>query len=91
MPALSRHWIVAGLLYGVVLWIVMYWIVMPLRWDGYQHAERAGGDRPAAVLALHARRPADRVVRRAARRRPTKFQLKSSNDFAPPPHGAQLR
>ena len=30
-----RHWIVAGLLYGVVLWIVMYWIVMPLRWDSY--------------------------------------------------------
>lgn len=34
--ALSRHWIVAGLLYGVALWIVMYWIVMPLRWDSYR-------------------------------------------------------
>ena len=35
LPQLGRYWIVAGLLYGVVLWIVMYWIVMPLRWDGY--------------------------------------------------------
>jgi hypothetical protein len=32
---LGRQWFVAGLLYGVVLWIVMYWIVMPLRWDSY--------------------------------------------------------
>ena len=31
-PALLRHPIVAGLLYGVLLWIVMYWIVRPLRW-----------------------------------------------------------
>ena len=35
IPLLTRQWIVAGLLYGVVLWIVMYWIVMPLRWDSY--------------------------------------------------------
>jgi hypothetical protein len=35
LPLLARHWLVAGLLYGVVLWIVMYWIVMPLRWDSY--------------------------------------------------------
>ena len=35
LPVLNRYWIVAGLLYGVVLWIVMYWIVMPLRWDSY--------------------------------------------------------
>ena len=34
-PVLGRQWIVAGLLYGVVLWIVMYWIVMPLRWEAY--------------------------------------------------------
>ena len=32
---IARHWIVPGLLYGVVLWIVMYWIVMPLRWASY--------------------------------------------------------
>ena len=35
LPMLWRHWILAGLLYGVVLWLVMYWIVMPLRWDSY--------------------------------------------------------
>jgi hypothetical protein len=34
-PVLGRQWILAGLLYGVVLWIVMYWIVMPLRWESY--------------------------------------------------------
>ena len=26
-----RHPIVAGLLYGLLLWVVMYWIVRPLR------------------------------------------------------------
>jgi hypothetical protein len=35
LPALRRQWIVAGLLYGVVLWLAMYWIVMPLRWASY--------------------------------------------------------
>ena len=35
LPLLARHWLVAGLLYGVVLWIVMYWLVMPLRWASY--------------------------------------------------------
>ena len=35
LPVLGRHWIVAGLLYGVVLWLVMYWVVMPLRWEGF--------------------------------------------------------
>ena len=32
IPALLRHPIVAGLLYGVLLWLIMYWIVKPLRW-----------------------------------------------------------
>ena len=32
IPALIRHPIPAGLAYGVGLWIVMYWIVKPLRW-----------------------------------------------------------
>ncbi len=32
MPVLLRHPIVAGLLYGLLLWIVMYWVVKPLRW-----------------------------------------------------------
>lgn len=36
IPGLNRIWPVAGLLYGLVLWIVMYWIVMPLRWDSYR-------------------------------------------------------
>jgi len=35
LPVLRRHWIVAGMLYGVVLWFVMYWVVMPLRWDSF--------------------------------------------------------
>jgi hypothetical protein len=30
--ALLRHPILAGLAYGVLLWIIMYWIVKPLRW-----------------------------------------------------------
>lgn len=32
VPALVRHPVRAGLGYGVLLWIVMYWIVRPLRW-----------------------------------------------------------
>ncbi|MBO9698482.1 MAG: hypothetical protein J7499_20005, partial [Sphingopyxis sp.] len=35
IPLLTKPWWLMGLLYGVVLWIVMYWIVMPLRWDSY--------------------------------------------------------
>lgn len=35
VPMLHRLWPVAGLLYGIALWIVMYWIVMPLRWESY--------------------------------------------------------
>ena len=35
IPALNQYWWIAGPLYGVALWIVMYWIVMPLRWDSY--------------------------------------------------------
>jgi hypothetical protein len=35
VPALNRYWIAAGLLYGIVLWLAMYWVVMPLRWEGY--------------------------------------------------------
>ncbi len=31
-PALLRRPIAAGLAYGFLLWIVMYWIVKPLRW-----------------------------------------------------------
>ncbi|MEA3063646.1 MAG: hypothetical protein QOJ27_74 [Sphingomonadales bacterium] len=31
-PALIRHPVPAGLAYGVLLWLVMYWAVKPLRW-----------------------------------------------------------
>lgn len=32
LPALVRHPVVAGLAYGVLLWLIMYWLVKPLRW-----------------------------------------------------------
>ena len=32
LPALLRRPFVAGIFYGFLLWIVMYWIVKPLRW-----------------------------------------------------------
>ena len=32
VPALVRHPILAGLVYGLILWGIMYWIVKPLRW-----------------------------------------------------------
>ena len=35
VPAINRYWLIAGLLYGVALWIVMYWIVLPLRFEKF--------------------------------------------------------
>lgn len=32
VPALLRRPVLAGLAYGLLLWLVMYWVVMPLRW-----------------------------------------------------------
>lgn len=32
MPILLRQPIIAGLLYGLLLWGIMYWVVRPLRW-----------------------------------------------------------
>jgi hypothetical protein len=32
MPILDRHPVASGLAYGVLLWLVMYWVVKPLRW-----------------------------------------------------------
>jgi hypothetical protein len=32
LPILLRQPIVAGILYGILLWIIMYWIVRPMRW-----------------------------------------------------------
>jgi hypothetical protein len=31
LPVLLRHPILAGIAYGVILWLVMYWIVLPFR------------------------------------------------------------
>lgn len=31
-PALLRHPVPAGLAYGILLWLIMYWAVKPLRW-----------------------------------------------------------
>ena len=31
-PMLLRHPIPAGIAYGVLLWLIMYWVVRPLRW-----------------------------------------------------------
>jgi hypothetical protein len=32
IPALVRHPVPAGLAYGLLLWLIMYWVVKPLRW-----------------------------------------------------------
>jgi hypothetical protein len=32
VPALLRHPVPAGLAYGFLLWLIMYWAVKPLRW-----------------------------------------------------------
>jgi len=32
VPALVRHPVPAGLAYGFILWLIMYWAVKPLRW-----------------------------------------------------------
>jgi hypothetical protein len=35
VPALNRRWWLVGPLYGVALWLVMYWIVLPARFEGF--------------------------------------------------------
>ena len=37
IPALNRNWTIAGLLYGLALWFVMYWIVLPVRFVEFHH------------------------------------------------------
>jgi hypothetical protein len=32
VAALLRHPVPAGLAYGLLLWLIMYWVVKPLRW-----------------------------------------------------------
>ncbi|WP_328598080.1 hypothetical protein [Croceibacterium salegens] len=39
VPLLKRQWVVAGLLYGLILWGVMYGIVLPLRFGSPFPAE----------------------------------------------------
>jgi hypothetical protein len=34
LPLLLDHPIVAGAVYGMALWFVMYWVVRPARWPG---------------------------------------------------------
>lgn len=34
LPALRRRPLLSGLVYGLGLYLVMYWIVLPLRWPG---------------------------------------------------------
>ena len=43
VPALTRYWWIAGLLYGVGVWLVMYGIVLPARF---------GGSLPSEALAV---------------------------------------
>ena len=33
LPILTRRPVAAGVLYGLVLWFIMYWIVRPTRWE----------------------------------------------------------
>lgn len=34
MPVLLSQPVIAGLAYGLILWLVMYWLVRPMRWSG---------------------------------------------------------
>ncbi len=47
LPPLRRHPVIAGLLYGLLLWLIMYWIVRPLRWPDMwlptAYADRSAG------------------------------------------------
>lgn len=53
VPALLRHPVVAGLLYGLVLWGIMYWIVRPLRWPAMPSATAGGVVGVAKQLFSH--------------------------------------
>lgn len=47
--AALRHPIVAGLLYGLLLWVIMYWIVRPLRWPELWPPEAYAGDSASEI------------------------------------------
>jgi hypothetical protein len=32
-PRIRQYWMLAGLVYGLALWFVMYWLVLPARWN----------------------------------------------------------
>ena len=49
-PRLRAHPIVAGLAYGVLLWLVMYWIVRPWRWPALA-LPAAWAGKPAGTVA----------------------------------------
>jgi len=34
IPSLFSRPLIAGILYGLLLWVIMYWVVRPLRWPG---------------------------------------------------------
>ena len=43
IPLLTRYWRIAGPLYGVGLFIVMYWLVLPARFEGFAPPSEAIG------------------------------------------------
>jgi hypothetical protein len=43
VPALNRYWWLFGALYGIVLWLIMYWIVLPARFEGFTPPSEAIG------------------------------------------------
>lgn len=75
MPVLLRHPVPAGLAYGLLLWVVMYCIVRPLRWEQlppptdpqaiagqwFCHLVLVG--LPIALVAARYLRPADAAAR----------------------------
>lgn len=62
-PALLRHAVLAGLAYGLLLWLVMYWAVMPLRWPDAPLPHTPYEIANALFSPLRARGPANRVDR----------------------------
>jgi len=51
LPALGRRPVGFGAAYGLLLYLVMYWIVIPLRWPGALNHIRLGAI--ANALAIH--------------------------------------
>jgi hypothetical protein len=49
IPLLIQHPVICGLLYGIAVYLVMYWIVLPMTFPTFHH--RLGNDLPA--IAIH--------------------------------------